>query len=61
MINKPNEIIEEFQSFASFEDGDILMTGTPSGVGEFKEKDMFLGRIFYKDELLIEWEVKAIS
>lgn len=56
MINKPLEIIKEFNSFASFEDTDILMTGTPKGVGEFKSGDIFLGKIFYNNKLLIEAE-----
>lgn len=54
MINKPVEIINEANSFLSFEDGDILMTGTPSGVGEFKIGDIFIGKILYKQEVLIE-------
>ncbi len=56
MINKPNEIIKEINSFLSFEDGDILMSGTPKGVGEFKVGDKFLGKILYKNEVLIEKE-----
>lgn len=54
MITKPQEIIDELLSFASFEDGDILMTGTPKGVGEFKKGDIFVGKILYKEELLVE-------
>ena len=56
MINKPLDIIKEFKTFASFEDGDILMTGTPKGVGEFKSGDVFTGKILYKDEVLIHEE-----
>jgi 2-keto-4-pentenoate hydratase/2-oxohepta-3-ene-1,7-dioic acid hydratase in catechol pathway len=54
MIHKPSNIIKEFQTFASFEDGDILMTGTPKGVGEFNIGDKFLGKILYNNEILIE-------
>ena len=54
MMNKPIEVIKEFQTFASFEDGDILMTGTPKGVGAFKQGEQFKGRILYKGEVLIE-------
>ena len=54
MINKPKEIMEDFCTFSSFEDGDILMTGTPSGVGQFNVGDHFLGKILYKDEVLHE-------
>lgn len=54
MINKPKEIINEFKTFASFEDGDILMSGTPSGVGEFKIGDKFVGKILFDDKIIIE-------
>ncbi len=61
MIYKPFEILSEIQTFMSFEDGDIIMSGTPKGVGSYKIKDIFLGKIFYEDKLLVEasWEVKA--
>jgi len=56
MINKPYEIIKEANTFISFEDGDILMSGTPKGVGEFRIGDKFLGKILYKNEIIIEKE-----
>lgn len=59
MINKVDEIIEEFNTFSYFEDGDILMTGTPKGVGEFKIGDIFLGKILYKNKVIIEKEFKV--
>ncbi|MFY9074046.1 2-keto-4-pentenoate hydratase [Malaciobacter mytili] len=54
MINKPQEIISEAKTFLDFEDGDILMSGTPSGVGSFKIGDIFLGKILYKNEVLLQ-------
>lgn len=56
MINKPLDIISDFREFSSFEDGDILMTGTPKGVGEFNIGDKFRGKILYKNEKLVEKE-----
>lgn len=56
MINKPEEIIKEANTFLTFEDGDILMSGTPKGVGAFNIGDEFLGKILYKNEILIEKE-----
>jgi len=60
MLNKPDAVLAEAKSFISFEDGDILMTGTPKGVGEVKTGDNYLGRIFNKEILLVEqhWQVK---
>lgn len=60
MIHKPAEIISEVSRFMSFEEGDVLMTGTPKGVGQLFENDHFTGRIFQGDTLLIEqhWTVE---
>lgn len=60
MINKPAEIIAEANTFLSFEDGDILMSGTPSGVGEFKSGDTFLGKILLDEKVILEQTFKAI-
>ena len=54
MINKPQEIINELLTFSSFEDGDILMSGTPKGVGEFKIGDIFVGRVLEEGKVLVE-------
>lgn len=60
MINKPNEIIEDFKTFSDFEDGDILMSGTPSGVGEFKTGDIFIGKILLDNKIIIEERFSVI-
>ncbi|HEY5716756.1 MAG TPA: fumarylacetoacetate hydrolase family protein, partial [Psychromonas sp.] len=59
MINKPADIIAEVKSFMSFEEGDVLMTGTPKGVGQVFRNDHFIGRIYNGETLLIEkqWTV----
>lgn len=54
MINKPSEIINEARTFLSFEDGDILMSGTPKGVGSFNIGDVFVGKILYDGKVLVE-------
>ena len=60
MIYKPAEILAEVKSFLSFEDGDLIMTGTPAGVGPLNAGDRFTGRIFAAQELLVEatWVVR---
>lgn len=62
MIYKPKEITEEILSFMSLEDGDIIMSGTPKGVGTYKIGDLFVGKIYSGNELLLEanWEVKKV-
>jgi 2-keto-4-pentenoate hydratase/2-oxohepta-3-ene-1,7-dioic acid hydratase in catechol pathway len=59
MIYKPLEMIQEIKSFMSFEDGDIIMSGTPKGVNIYKTGDEFIGRIYSDDTLLVEsqWRV----
>ncbi len=60
MINKPCKILKEAKTFLSFEDGDILMSGTPKGVGEFKLGDIFLGKISYKGKTLVEQKFEVL-
>ena len=59
MIYKPFEMIDEIKSFMSLENGDIVMSGTPKGVGTYKLGDKFVGKIYCDDTLLVEssWEV----
>lgn len=54
MLTSPGELIEEISSFISLEDGDIVMTGTPAGVGQIHAGDEFVGRIFSAENVLIE-------
>lgn len=56
MINKPEDIINEAKTFLDFEDNDILMSGTPKGVGKFVVGDVFLGKILYDNKVLIQKE-----
>lgn len=60
MINKPEAILEETSGFLSFEDADLIMTGTPAGVGVVNRGDRFTGRVFDGDCLLVEasWVVR---
>jgi uncharacterized protein YgiM (DUF1202 family) len=52
------EMIEEILSYTSLEDGDIIMSGTPKGVGNYKKGDKFTGKIYCENKLLVEsnWE-----
>ena len=54
MIYKPNQMLSEIQSFMSLEDGDIIMSGTPKGVGNYSIGDKFVGKVYEKDSLLLE-------
>lgn len=60
MLNKPHNLLYEIKTFLSLEDGDLIMTGTPKGVGRVNTGDLFSGKIFAKDKLLVEsdWQAK---
>lgn len=45
MIHKPETILKEVQQFITLNDGDIIMTGTPKGVGLIQNGDNFTGEI----------------
>ena len=60
MMKKPQEVLDETKKFLSYEDGDLIMTGTPKGVGPVNSEDRFVGKIFAKEILLLEhhWMVQ---
>jgi len=45
MLYKPDAILAEIGAFMTLDDGDIVMTGTPKGVGEVRAGAVFAGRI----------------
>lgn len=60
MIYKPQNIVSEIASFMTFEDGDIIMSGTPKGVATYAINDVFLaviyvdGKIVLKEEFIVK-------
>lgn len=56
MIYSPRVILNELKSYTTLCDGDIVMTGTPKGVGEVHSGDVFLARLKSNDTILIEIE-----
>ena len=60
MIYKPLTVIDEISSFSTLADNDIVMTGTPKGVGSYVNGDRFVGKIFLGDSEIIshEWVAK---
>jgi 2-keto-4-pentenoate hydratase/2-oxohepta-3-ene-1,7-dioic acid hydratase in catechol pathway len=60
MIYKPEQILAEILEFMSLEDGDIIMTGTPSGVGQVLPGDRFRGSINAGDQAIVSREWTAV-
>ncbi|ELI5414453.1 fumarylacetoacetate hydrolase family protein [Vibrio parahaemolyticus] len=56
MLYPPFVILDELSSYTTLQDGDVVMTGTPQGVGEVHQGDVFLGRLKCGDVTLLEIE-----
>ena len=61
MMYPPNEILDQLKAFTTLEDGDIIMTGTPAGVGQVAPGEQFTGRLLQGNEALVEanWQSKS--
>ncbi|MGH1438700.1 MAG: fumarylacetoacetate hydrolase family protein [Cellvibrionaceae bacterium] len=59
MLFKPQAILDEISQFLSLEDGDIIMTGTPEGVGEVCAGAEFIGTVLLGDKVLVEGRWQA--
>ncbi len=53
MIHKPDRILAEVSTFMSLDDGDILMTGTPAGVGPVTAGELFEVRLLAGDRQVV--------
>ncbi|CAH0528933.1 fumarylacetoacetate hydrolase family protein [Vibrio hippocampi] len=60
MLYKPETVLQELQQYTQLEDGDVIMTGTPQGVGIIEKDDRFLGRIRCDGKVIIEVEWVAV-
>ena len=58
MLYKPATILEELNQFLTLEDGDIVMTGTPAGVGPVLKGQQFEGQVQVGSEVLthVSWQ-----
>jgi 2-keto-4-pentenoate hydratase/2-oxohepta-3-ene-1,7-dioic acid hydratase in catechol pathway len=53
MMYKPVQILSELKRYTELNDNDIVMTGTPKGVGAIKKGARFKGRVFNEHKELI--------
>jgi len=60
MIYKPEFLVKDINEIFSLDNFDIIMSGTPKGVGRVEKGDEFTGRIYKDGEVLVEkkWKVK---
>ncbi len=59
MLHSPNKILKEILSFIELEDGDIVMTGTPAGVGVVNKNDIFNAKVLVNNEVLTSTQWQA--
>ena len=60
MLNTSQQIQEYLSSFTSLQDGDVVMTGTPAGVGVIAPGDYFQARLYQTGELKLESTWRAL-
>ena len=56
MMYKPDVILDGIARFMSLDDDDIVMTGTPKGVGQVQPGERFIGRVLSGDRVLVSHE-----
>jgi len=60
MLTRPSDLLAEISANFTLCDGDLVMTGTPRGVGPLTVGDVYEGKVFYGDQLLVtgNWVVE---
>ena len=60
MIYKPEQILTELSTFITLQNGDVVMTGTPEGVGVIRLNQLFTGTVRDRGETIVsgEWLAK---
>ncbi|MCM2678748.1 fumarylacetoacetate hydrolase family protein [Echinimonas agarilytica] len=60
MMYQPSTVLSDLATFMTLEDGDVVMTGTPKGVGVVNAGSTFEGKIFDDQHLLCssQWIAK---
>ena len=56
-----DQLLQESESVFGLEPGDILLTGTPAGVGELREGDQLQAKCFLADKLFFETTTARVN
>ncbi|MDC9523230.1 fumarylacetoacetate hydrolase family protein [Pseudoalteromonas sp. Angola-31] len=59
MIHKPKDILSEINEFMHLENGDVIMTGTPAGVGEVPANSVFTVSLYANSTCLLSQSWQA--
>ncbi len=60
MLYPPKVILKELSKYTTLITNDVIMTGTPSGVGHVNQGDVFTGRIRSAGKIIVEVEWVAV-
>ena len=60
MMYKPADILTELKTYTELNDGDIIMTGTPKGVGLISKGAYFKGRVLIGNQEIVSANWTAI-
>ncbi|MBD1391160.1 fumarylacetoacetate hydrolase family protein [Neiella sp. HB171785] len=60
MMYPPAAILAELNQFTTLLDGDVVMTGTPKGVGQIQPGQTFVVKLFANDALLLSQSWQAL-
>ncbi len=58
MILKPKEILKLISNYIPLKEGDIIFTGTPSGIGELKVGDLAEAFLYEKNKKITSFKIK---
>ncbi|WP_394175604.1 fumarylacetoacetate hydrolase family protein [Thalassotalea litorea] len=61
MMYSPQVIIEQLKPFMTLVDGDIVMTGTPKGVGQVESGKTYTASVSQNNEMLVSCSWIAVS
>jgi 2-keto-4-pentenoate hydratase/2-oxohepta-3-ene-1,7-dioic acid hydratase in catechol pathway len=60
MMYKPDDILSELETFITLNNGDIVMTGTPKGVGIINKGDQFEADLYDQENKLLSSKWTAL-
>jgi len=61
MLYKPETILTELKTFITLNDGDVVMTGTPAGVGVVQAGDLFEGEVLANGKTIASGRWQAVE
>jgi len=61
MMFKPDQVLSNLSQFMHLNQGDVVMTGTPKGVGQIMDGDLFYAKIMVDDDILTQAEWQAVA